>query len=159
VEHLEILKKIFREGSKNFEVAQLILENKSFDEIKEIIPKLTKKTVYDVRSRLKNKGVIGKTNVIILPPKVLDEASQENRIRTLNQLLLKKPNEQSREEIEAIAEELGVKPEFLENLIEEKAKMETDKDGVNVTKKKNRRSQLILRGRIEPFRPDSTEAN
>ncbi len=148
VNGLENLNKYFRKGSKNFEAAQLLLVGKSYDEVTKIIPDIHRKSLYNVRAKLrdlKDQGLLGNKKNVIDPPKEPDKVSEENRMKILNQLLLKKPNEQSREEIESIAKELSVKPEFLENLMKEKTKIEAaekedktplDKDGVNVTKEK-----------------------
>ena len=150
VNGLESLNKYFRKGSKNFEAAQLILENKSYDEVTKIIPDINRKSLYSVRAKLrelKDKGFLGNKKDVIDPSKVPDVVSEESRMRRLSQFFLKKPNEQSREQIEVTAKELGVKPEFLINLIEERTEIETvkeldntliDKDGVNVIKEKEK---------------------
>jgi len=148
VNRLENLKNPFRKGSKSYKIAQLLLEKKSYDEIKKSIPGVVKQTFYNIRSELKRKGFIGKKQkTVIISPKMLDEASQENRMRTLNQLLMKKLNEQSREEIEAMAKELGVNPEFLESLIEEKTRTQIAKEMAKVTQEK-REKPVSLKGSL-----------
>ena len=76
MKRLENSKNPFKEDSKSYEIAQMLFENKSY-EVEKSVPSVVRQTIYNIRNKLKSKGLLGESQKeVVTPPRMPEEAAQ-----------------------------------------------------------------------------------
>ncbi len=70
MKQLENSKNPFNKSLKSYEIVQMLLENKSYEVEKSILG-VAKKTIYNIRCKLKRKDLLGKILLVIQEVKAL----------------------------------------------------------------------------------------